>query len=131
MKENDHGYVRLMQDRERDYEHRKVWTKHNGDIPTGMIVHHLNGDSADNRIETLELKSQSSHRIAHSPVRNDQGLKRCTVCKEFKPVNEFAQCSGGSPQGPCKPCKAEYNKRYRETPFAPKSQRKSCKQSSK
>jgi hypothetical protein len=112
MKANDHGYVRLMENHERDYEHRRVWISHNGQIPAGMVVHHINKDTADNRIENLRLVSPSEHIIIHSTARNEHGMKRCTICGEFKPESEFAKCKGGSPQGPCKPCKSRYNRRY-------------------
>ena len=37
------------------FEHRWVWTKHNGTIPECMHVHHINGKRYDNRIENLAL----------------------------------------------------------------------------
>jgi len=33
-----------------EYEHRLVWEKHNGPLPSDWIVHHLNGVRTDNRI---------------------------------------------------------------------------------
>jgi len=33
--------------------HRIVWELHYGKLPQGYIVHHLNGDKSDNRIENL------------------------------------------------------------------------------
>ena len=36
-------------------EHRYVWTQHNGEIPKGMQIHHINGKKKDNRIENLKL----------------------------------------------------------------------------
>ena len=37
------------------YEHRIVWEMHNGAIPEGMQVDHINGIRDDNRIENLQL----------------------------------------------------------------------------
>lgn len=31
-------------------KHRAVWMKHFGEIPEGMMIHHINGDKKDNRI---------------------------------------------------------------------------------
>ena len=36
-------------------EHRVIWEHHFGEIPKGMIIHHINGDSKDNRIENLQM----------------------------------------------------------------------------
>ncbi len=33
--------------------HRLVWELHYGKLPPGYIVHHINGDRGDNRIENL------------------------------------------------------------------------------
>ena len=36
-------------------KHRHVWEQHNGEIPKGMHVHHINGDKQDNNIDNLAL----------------------------------------------------------------------------
>jgi len=117
MKANDHGYVRTMVNWERKYEHQRVWGKHNGPIPEGMKIHHINGDSADNRIENLECLTESEHRKQHlTCYRTVNGIreKKCTICGEWKSLNDFAQM-GRCLSGPCKPCKAEYNRNLQET----------------
>ena len=44
-------------------EHRAVWIDNNGPIPDGAVVHHINGNPSDNRIENLELyESNGQHR---------------------------------------------------------------------
>ncbi len=42
--------------------HRKVWEEHNGDIPDGMEVDHINNNKTDNRIENLQLLSVKQNR---------------------------------------------------------------------
>lgn len=46
------------------FEHRFVWEKHNGQLPKGWLVHHLNGKRDDNRIENL----MGMPRKRHSPT---------------------------------------------------------------
>lgn len=52
--------------------HRLIWLKaHNFEkIPRGFVIHHINGNKKDNRIENLELLSEGEHRRKHLPVWN-------------------------------------------------------------
>lgn len=46
--------------------HRLVWETHNGAIPKGYEVHHINGDRADNNIENLRLMLAEEHHKHHA-----------------------------------------------------------------
>ena len=46
--------------------HRGCWEAHHGPIPEGFHVHHVDGDTCNNRIENLVCLSLSEHRAIHS-----------------------------------------------------------------
>ena len=49
-------------------EHRLVMAQHIGrPLKRGEVVHHINGDQTDNRIENLMLTTQSGHMKEHVP----------------------------------------------------------------
>lgn len=55
---------------QRTYLHRDVWVFHHGPIPDGYDIHHKDGDKANNRIENLEMHSQSEHGKKHGFAAN-------------------------------------------------------------
>ena len=45
--------------------HRVMWEHFNGPIPKGHIVHHINEDKTDNRVENLVLMERAEHMRHH------------------------------------------------------------------
>jgi len=65
------GYIRLVLDGAKVvYEHRWVMEQHIGRrLASWEIVHHLNGNKVDNRIENLALTTRSEHACADHVVK--------------------------------------------------------------
>jgi len=47
------------------FYHRYVWEKKNGPIPTGYIIHHIDKDVSNNKIENLKCMDSLSHQRLH------------------------------------------------------------------
>ena len=58
------------------YQHRLVMERHLGRLLTqGEIVHHLDGDKANNDLSNLELLRQSDHVRLHEPENNNRHVR--------------------------------------------------------
>jgi hypothetical protein len=59
------------------HEHRLVMEIHLGrKLLSNEIVHHINGDSKDNRLENLQLMSQADHIREHLPEMLKRKMER-------------------------------------------------------
>ena len=51
--------------------HIYVWQKHNGDVPKGYQVHHIDGNKDNNDISNLELLKSFDHLSLHATNRSE------------------------------------------------------------
>lgn len=58
---NNHGYRRVKIQGRLYFAHRIIWAIHNGDIPEGLEIDHVNHDRTDNRINNLRLVTPSEN----------------------------------------------------------------------
>jgi hypothetical protein len=77
--------------------HRYVWQKHNGDIPAGMHVHHIDGDKSNNRIENLEMLTASDHSKHHGSTNKWVGSEANK--RQILAAGELAKTWHSSPAG--------------------------------
>lgn len=63
------------------YEHHLVWWQNGGRLPIRNleVIHHINHDKRDNRIENLELKALDVHTREHKPLLLPNCV--CSYCK--------------------------------------------------
>jgi hypothetical protein len=60
--------------------HRYIWIEHNGPIPKGLVVHHIDEDKTNNDISNLMLLSNKEHTYIHQQSTSTQ--QRITIGKE-------------------------------------------------
>jgi len=107
------GYVKIFHEGKQYYEHRLIITKYlNRKLSRQELVHHKNGDRADNRLENLQIVTRSEHKKLHPNL-----LK--THCKwghKFTEENTYIEPS--TEKKKCRKCikirKAKYDREIRD-----------------
>jgi len=75
--------------------HRAVWEYHNGSIPKGFDIHHIDGDRHNNSISNLCMMQGKEHQRKHmkSPERVEQSRR------DIKKALKYASAWHGSVEG--------------------------------
>ncbi len=83
------------------YAHCLVYKTFVCDIPDGYDVHHINGNSKDNRVENLCLIDCKSHYEKHREAREKKCSKQVVQCKlngdsieTFKSIRDASRITG-------------------------------------
>ncbi len=119
------GYLRANINGRLRLAHIIEWERHNGPVPPGWQVHHVNEDKQDNRIENLQLVDPTTHKRLHGGCELRDGVwwKPCGDCGERKPVTVehwYFTREGWPSYGRCRPChikhvvEAKRARRWRE-----------------
>lgn len=75
--------------------HRVVWEFHNGTIPKGYHIHHIDHNTSNNNIENLELIEGKEHCKLHMGLRNKDELReRMNYARSF--VSKWHSSEKGS-----------------------------------
>jgi hypothetical protein len=73
---NSSGYKQFEHKQKTYMVHRVIWEWHNGPIPDGMTIDHIDINPLNNRIENLRLATQSQNAInTKTPKNNTTGYK--------------------------------------------------------
>jgi hypothetical protein len=73
------GYIALAWKGKQIMAHRLIWIMHNGSIPNGLFIDHINRDRKDNRLKNLRLCSISENNC-NAKLRIDNSSKVKGVC---------------------------------------------------
>ena len=78
-------YWEISKGKKRMLRHRAVWIMHNGPIPEGKVINHINGIPGDDRIENLEVVSQKENvsiKRVNRNKNNVSGITGVSYCSE-------------------------------------------------
>jgi len=86
-------YKKTTWNKVRMYTHKKVWMMAHGAVPIGCVIHHINGDSKDNRLENLALMDKKAHHEMHD---KDRVGNPKTLSEYYKTHDVWNKGIGGS-----------------------------------
>ena len=100
--------------------HREMMEKHlKRKLTRNEVVHHINEDPSDNRIENFEIKTRRKHTSDHAPAP-EMALILCAECGEEAVVRAYQIRHNQTNQGKAGPfcgrsCAGRYGQRLQRT----------------
>lgn len=92
-----HGYFEIGFNGKRHTRHRLVWEYHNGEIPEGYTIDHINNIRGDDRIENLRLLTKKDNEQASVTVtrsHNTSGHRGVGLRKDTGKWRAFIDLNG-------------------------------------
>lgn len=69
--------------------HRKVWEENYGAIPDGMVIHHKNSIKDDNRIENLEMMTQTENMQRSDRMGKGWVFYKNRISRPYRAIRKF------------------------------------------
>lgn len=77
--EDRDGYIRVRLLGREFRAHRIIWELHNGNIPEGMLIDHIDGNTRNNSIENLRLATRQQNNASSSKSKHHELPKGITL----------------------------------------------------
>jgi hypothetical protein len=114
---NSSGYPNIKIGRKLVDLHILIWERANGTRPDGYVIHHIDENKLNFKIDNLELLSKLDHRRIHEGwIRDSLGVfkaKICRGCNKALPLNHYNINNGKRRLSRCHPCTNKIQTNYR------------------
>lgn len=119
---NKEGYVAVRINGKDHRAHRIIWVMHNGPIPTGLEIDHIDGNPSNNRIENLRAvthlengknqKLRVNNKSGATGVYFNKKTKKWIACMRINGKAKYYGCYVNFPDACAARIVAEVNERF-------------------